>query len=277
MKKSFLLLCTIMLCATATVAQTNRSLLATGNSAANLRPIPVAGLSAMEIERIITEINPYTLYRKGSTVEYCFEQGGRQTRLLGAIGGPTYFQFTVVEEAVENGLLVAYIKRDFFNKKYKPSKGLPKSFKEQLLKIEIDTTGTYFQTYDIARDIYHVIEKQGYAMAITKELKKGDDVICGTVVNKCKPTMGKNFHHTIKYSDFKVVSEEQITTPAGTFKCLKLSGFVDEDVDSKNAYVHFNYSKCNMWICKGIGVVKYEVYENGYSPWILYLNKADIK
>ena len=275
--KPIVSLCAIMLCVTTIVAQTNRPLLVTGNTSTNLRPIPVAGLSAVEIESIITEIDPYTLYRKGSTVEYCFEQGGQQTRLLGAIGGPTYFQLSVVEETIENGLLVAYIKRDFFNKKHKPSKGLPKSFKEQLIKVDIDTTGTYFQTYDVTRDLYHVIEKQGYGMAITKDLKIGDNVICGTVVNKCKPTVGKDFYHTVKYSDFKVVAEEQVTTPAGTFNCLKLSGFVDEDVDSKNAYVHFSYSKCNIWICKGIGIVKYEVCENGSSPWIMYLNQADIK
>lgn len=196
------------------MGQSGLPLLATGNATPNLMPIPANGISAIEIESIINEINPYTLYRKGSIIEYAFEQGGQQTRLLGSLGGPAYIQLTVVEERIENGLLAAYIKRDFFNKKHKPSKGLPKSFKEQLIKIDIDTTATYFLTYDIAREMYHALERQGYAMAITKELKKGDDVICGTVVSKCKPTMGKDFHHTVKYSDFKVVAEEQITTPS---------------------------------------------------------------
>lgn len=277
MRKVFILLCAIALCTISAIAQDERSLLATGSATPNLRPIPANGLSAMEIESIINKINPYTLYRKGSTIEYVFEQGGRQTKFLGSVGGPTYYQLTVVEECVENGLLVAYIKRDFFNKKHKPSKGLPKSFKEQLMKIDIDTTGTYFLTYDITRDMYHAIERQGYAMAITKELKKGDKLVCGNIISRCKATMGKDFHHTIKYSDFEVVAEEQVTTPAGTFDCLKLSGFVDERVDSNNACVRFTSPRCSIWVCRGIGIVKYEVSELGGAPWIMYLNKVDIK
>ena len=273
-KRVILSLCAILLCATTIKAQSNPPLLATGNTNKISGPIPARGLSGAEIEGIINEINPYTLYRKGSTVEYCFEKDGKQKRITNT-GGPSYVQLSVVEETIEDGLLVAYIKRDWLNKKHKPSKGLPKGFKEQLLRVEIDTTGTCFQIYDIPRDIYYVTEKKGYTMAITKDLKKGNNVICGTLTNICKiPLFGKYFHHTIVYSNFKVVEEEEVTTPAGTFNCLKLSGIINEYAEEYGA--RFYHNECNIWICKGVGIVRYEILEDS-SPWVMYLNKADIK
>ena len=112
-------------------------------------------------------------------------------------------------------------------------------------------------------------------MAITKDLKKGNNVICGTLTNICKiPLFGKYFHHTIVYSNFKVVEEEEVTTPAGTFNCLKLSGIINEYSEEYGA--RFYYNECNIWICKGGGIVRYEILEDS-SPWVMYLNKADIK
>ena len=83
-----------------------------------------------------------------------------------------------------------------------------------------------------------------------------------------------------EYSNWIVDGAEDIHTPAGTFSCIRLTGklaYRDGVTTRKNEptveYIH-------MWLARGIGIVRYEIYykpDYSDSPFIMYLNKADIK
>lgn len=252
-----------------------RSLLASYSEDVKFSPAP--DLSPQEIEMKVNAVNPYTLYRKGSVAEYAFEYKGKPTKFK---QGPSYVQQIVVEEKIENGLLVAYIQQAFFNKKHQPSKGLPESFKSYYYPTEIDTAGTYHLTHDINRGFVFLTKRQGYAMMISSDLKKGDLLQCNTIKDKSKNGFGGSIDFSTAYSDFKVVGEERITTPAGTFDCLKLTGRTTEKMSGMGGYTYNAY--CQWWIARGVGFVKYEIYDdtekgrNG-EPFVIYLNKLDLK
>ncbi|MCB0580266.1 MAG: hypothetical protein KDD10_13265, partial [Phaeodactylibacter sp.] len=54
----------------------------------------------------------------------------------------------------------------------------------------------------------------------------------------------------------KVEAFEAVTTPAGTFECVKIT----EDVDSKMAFVNTT-GKNKSWYAKNIGLVRQEVFD----------------
>ena len=257
-----------------------KSLLASYSTPVKFSPAP--DLSPQEIEMKVNAINPYTLYRKGSVAEYAFEKDGKPAKFddnpVFRGFGYSYIQQIVVDERVENGLLVAYIQQAFFNKKHQPSKELPKSIKSYYYPTEIDTAGVYHFTHDINRDYLPLRGRKGYAMVIPSNLKVGDILQCNTIKDITINGLGGNVNYTTTYSNFKVVAEERITTPAGTFDCLKLTGTADEKKSGDYTY------SClyNWWIARGIGIVRYEIYENTNKglkkpPFVIYLNKLDLK
>lgn len=258
-----------------------QSLLASYSAPVKFSPAP--DLSPQEIEMKVNAINPYTLYRKGSMAEYAFEMDGKPAKFCdgpGRVGGgPSYIQQIVADERIENGLLVAYVQQAFFNKKHEPSKGLPKSFKTYYYPTEIDTAGVYHLTHDIMREYVLLRSRKGYAMMISSDLKVGDILQCNTIKDVTINGFGGNVNYTTAYSNFKVVAEERITTPAGTFDCLKLTGTADEKMGGSGYTYNYLY---NWWIARGIGIVRYEIYENTEkglkkSPFVAYLNKLDLK
>ena len=252
-----------------------KSLLASYSTPVKFSPAP--DLSPQEIEMKVNAINPYTLYRKGSVAEYAFEWKGKPSKFR---EGPSYVQQIVVDEKIENGLLVAYVQQAFFNKKHKPSKGLPDSFKSYYYPTEIDTAGTFHLTHDINRGFVFLTKRQGYAMMMPSDLKIGDLLQCNTIKDRSKNGLGGAIDFTTSYSDFKVVGEEQITTPAGTFNCLKLTGRTTEKMGGVGGYTYNAY--CQWWIARGIGFVRYEIYDDTEKgrksePFVIYLNQIDLK
>lgn len=252
-----------------------RSLLANHTTVVKFSPAP--DLSPVEIEKKVNAINPYTLYRKGSVAEYAFEQGGKQTKFM---EGPSYVQQYVADERIENGLLVAYVQQRFLNKKHQPSKGIPENFKSYYYPTEIDTAGTYHLTHDYYRAHVILSKRKGYAMLVPFDLKVGDDLTCSTISDVVKGGIGNTMKYSTAYSDFKVVAEEKLTTPAGTLDCLKLTGRIKEKMTGVGGFECNNY--CQWWIARGVGIVRYEIYEDtekgrSKAPFVMYLNSLELK
>ena len=253
-------------------AATGQQLLASGTAETGFAPAP--DMNAAEIEMKVNAINPYTLYRKGSVAEYCFQYKGKQTQYM---GGPTYFQQIVSDEKIENGLLIAYIKGALFNKKHEPSKGIAASFKECVFPVEIDTAGTYHLTHNVAQDFFIISKRRGFGVLIPGVMQQGMQLKTSTLYDNAKNLIGGIVKVETAYSDWQIVGEEKITTPAGTFDCMKLTGHLAQKQGSNGK---FNGEKITCWMARGIGIVQYETIADSdkkNEPFIVYLNKIDIK
>lgn len=257
----------------ATVAANGQTLLASNTVDPGFYPAPE--MNPTDIEMKVNAINPYTLYRKGSVAEYCFQYKGKQTQYR---GGPTFMQQVVSNELIENGLLVAHIKQEFFNKKHEPSKGIPASFKESLYPVEIDTAGTYHLTHNVAQDVLYIISKRrGFGLLIPGNMQPGMQLKSSTLYDNGKGVLGGNFKAETVYDNWVVEKEEPITTPAGTFNCIKLTGHLSQKIGSSGKFFG---EQITCWMARGIGVVQYETIadsDNSHEPFIIYLNKLELQ
>lgn len=237
--------------------------------------VPAPDMNAAELEMAVNAKNPYTLYRKGAMAEYCFQYKGKQTQWLP--NGPTYLRQIVSDEKIENGLLVAYIQQELFNKKHEPSKGVIASYKESIFPVEIDTAGTYHLTHNTAKDYFVVSKRRGFGVLIPGQMTPGMQLKSSTLFDNVKNGLGGILKIETVYSDWKVVAEEKISTPAGTFDCVKLTGTLSQKQGS-NGKFYKSYITC--WLARGIGFVQYEVInetDKDKEPFIMYLNKLELK
>lgn len=232
---------------------------------------PAPALSDDEIIRRVYAKQPYTLYGKGTVAEYIIMKGDKQSVFMGL---PTYVQQVVAEEKVSNGLLGVYVKQVLLNKKHEPSKGISAAFKSYYYPTEIDTAGTFHLTHDISRDFVLLTSRQGYAMLLPSMPNVGDKLKCGTIADNSKNLFGGTVKLKAEYTDFYVDGTETVTTPAGTFDCIRLKGKVFED---NSAYkVNYQYT---WWLARGVGFVKYEMLNvDGKDPNVpttILLNKLE--
>ena len=198
-------------------------------------------------------------------------KGDKQSVFMGL---PTYVQQVVAEEKVSNGLLGVYVKQVLLNKKHEPSKGISAAFKSYYYPTEIDTAGTFHLTHDISRDFVLLTNRQGYAMLLPSMPNVGDKLKCGTIADNSKNLFGGTVKLKAEYTDFYVDGTETVTTPAGTFDCIRLKGKVFED---NSAYkVNYQYT---WWLARGVGFVKYEMLNvDGKDPKVpttILLNKLE--
>lgn len=262
--------------AQATTAQegsaTEPSLLASTFAEPNFHPAPE--LSPADIERAVNTKNPYTLYRKGSVAEYCFQVNGKRTQWM---GGPTYLQQIVYDEKIENGLLVAYIQQALFNKNHEPSKGIAANYKDCIFPTEIDTAGVYHLTHNLVQDFLVVSKRRGYGIVVPSQMTAGMQLACSTLYDDAKNLFGGIIHVETAYSNWKVEGEERITTPAGTFDCVKLTGRLAQKQGSNGK---FYGEQITCWLARGIGIVQYETISDAnkkQTPFVVYLNKIELK
>lgn len=232
---------------------------------------PAPALSDDEIIRRVYAKQPYTLYGKGTVAEYIIMKGDKQSVFMGL---PTYVQQVVAEEKVSNGLLGVYVKQVLLNKKHEPSKGISAAFKSYYYPTEIDTAGTFHLTHDISRDFVLLTSRQGYAMLLPSMPNVGDKLKCGTIADNSKNIFGGTVKLKAEYTDFYVDGTETVTTPAGTFDCIRLKGKVFED---NSAYkVNYQYT---WWLARGVGFVKYEMLnvddKDPKVPTTILLNKLE--
>ncbi len=232
---------------------------------------PAPALSDDDIIRRVYAKQPYTLYGKGTVAEYIIMKGDKQSVFMGL---PTYVQQVVAEEKVSNGLLGVYVKQVLLNKKHEPSKGISAAFKSYYYPTEIDTAGTFHLTHDISRDFVLLTSRQGYAMLLPSMPNVGDKLKCGTIADNSKNLFGGTVKLKAEYTDFYVDGTETVTTPAGTFDCIRLKGKVFEDNSAYKANYQYTW-----WLARGVGFVKYEMLNvDGKAPNVpttILLNKLE--
>lgn len=225
-----------------------------------------------DIEAMVNGKNPYTLYKKNMIAEYCFQYKGKQ---ISYMGGPTYVQQIVSDVKVKNGQLVSFVQHAFFNKKHSPSKGISAKFKEFTFPTAIDTAGNYRWAHNILQDFLMIDDRKGYGVLIPNDMKLGMQLQCSTIYDKTKNGFGAIINLETTYSDWQVVSEEKVTTPAGTFDCMKLTGRLQQ----KNNGINPNTNEeITCWMARGIGIVRYETISSSdkkREPVILYLNSLE--
>lgn len=251
---------------------TTKSLLASAVTESVFHPAP--DISPVALEIAVNEKNPYTLYRKGSVAEYCFQSKGKPAKFCGV---STFLQQIVIDEKIENGLLVAYIKQAFFNKKHEPSKGIAAKYKDYVFPTEIDTAGTYHLTHNFMQDIYFLSKRRGYGILIPGDMKPGMNLQSNTIYDNAKNGLGGLIKVETAYSDWQVVGEQQLTTPAGTFDCIKLKGRIATK-QGENGKFYGQQITC--WMARGVGIVQYETiyeFDKKHEPFVVYLNRLDLK
>ena len=255
-------------------APTGQQLLASSTTETGFAPAP--NMNAEEIELKVNAINPYTLYRKGSVAEYCFQYKGKQTQYIQM--GPTYVQQIVADEKIENGLLVAYIQQVFLNKKHEPSKGVSATFMDYYFPTEIDTAGTFHFTHNILQDLYMITKRQGYGILVPGNMSVGMNLQSSILHDESKNMLGNKIKTQSEYTGWSVVGEEAITVPAGTFYCVKLTGRISQR-DGENGSP-YGQQQVTCWMSKGVGIVQYERIldsDKSREPFIMYLNKLELK
>lgn len=244
---------------------------ATNNANTGFSPAP--NLTAEEIEAKVNAANPYTLFKKGTVAEYCFQFKGKQTKFWGIA---TYLQQIVSDVKIQNGLHVVHVKGALLNKKHEPSKGTGK-INEYIFPVEIDTAGNYHLTHNFVQDIYLIDSRKGFGAFIPGIMKQGMQLKSSTLYDNCKNAFGGSVKMETRYSDWKVEGEETITTPAGTFDCVKLTGSLAQKNRKAGTIVG---EQITCWMARGIGIVRYETVAESSKkkePLVIYLNKIESK
>ena len=247
------------------------SLLASGTTNPGFHPAPE--MSPIDIEMAVNAKKPYALFRKGAIAEYAFQYKGKRAQLMGK---PTYVQQIVVDEKIENGLLVAYIQQAYLNKSHEPCKGIAASFKDYSFPTEIDTAGTYHWTHNLVQDMFFLSKRRGFGVLIPGDMSAGMQLESSTLYDDAKNLFGGTIKVETVYSNWTVAGEQEITVPAGTFQCVKLTGRLAQ----KQAKGKFFGETITVWLARGVGVVQYETITDSNKksePFVMYLNKLEQK
>lgn len=236
-------------------------------------PASSNNLSPADLEARINEINPYTLFRKGSIAEYKFQQDGKD---FAYYGGPTYIQMIVADTKIENGQLVAYVQQRYFNKKHNPSKGIPQKALDYLFPTEIDANGNFHYTHDVAKDFFFIKSRKGYALLMPSTFEVGQSIPSSSIIDEVGGGLGMKSTMKKNYSNFVVEKMEQAITPAGTFDCVKITGDLNTDASMYGGNEHYD-----MWIARGIGVVRLDITpitkKGKGKMYTMYLNHIELK
>lgn len=222
-------------------------------------------------------IKPYTLYVPGSQLEYV---------ICNYAGNPIEtFTETVSNVEAKNGLLLVTVLQSLSSRAHKKdqmtmwSKGLDTYF-----VTEIDYKGTYHLTHDIIRDNWASIQKRdGYAALLSSVFIPGQQIKSGIINEKISAVGGVKVSPKIEYSNVHVEGLETITTPAGTFECVKITGSVTQTarfVIKQTVTYDFSW-----WMTRGIGFVKCLIQNVQEKPsglimtpsYMIYLNKTNLQ
>lgn len=206
------------------------------------------------------DVKCYALTKQGASVQYSYTYG---KKLMG------YFVLSVQENSIENGKTNVKTLWTFLNKKGKPSKSASfAGYGEGMLSVITIENGSYYMTQDLGLAAGGE-NRHGNILKMPASLKVGDSIEGGKLFFENR-FMGMTFKNELVYSDFKVVDEVDINTPAGNFHCLKVTGNV------KGQYNRTDIDDDQTWyIAPGIGIVREEIHYWGVKkPVILEAYKV---
>lgn len=111
-------------------------------------------------------------------------------------------------------------------------------------------TTTYMDNLSKAKSIQDVITK-GDVSSIPSELSIGKPINDGAINSHIK-----GFTVVFSYTDRKPIASEAVTTPAGTFQCIKMT-------ETGKNKIMFSTKEFHIisWYAKGIGIVKQLIYD----------------
>lgn len=234
--------------------------------------VPQPTMSANEIVRRVNQALPFMAFVKGQMAEYCLSSGDNQTQFWSG-EGPTYIQQTVADTRVEGGLYVVLLNYSWYNKKHERWKGVlgvPKKFKEQLFSVEIDIAGNYHFAHNFTLSGPFIIrERKGYGFVVPGVMQAGTMLKCSTVQETRSGGLFKT-KGKMTYTNWQVVGQETITTPAGTFDCVRLEGNI-QSASKGNDEKQETPDRITCWMARCVGIVRYDI--NGTES--VYLNKLE--
>ncbi len=214
---------------------------------------------AMAQENVSTE--PLALLKKGVKLQYSYAMKGK----IMAYCTKEIYDFK--EEG--NKQTVSYLWKAL-NKKGKPSKSASMvGLGDGLVSSITLEDGAYIMTQDFILGSGGD-NRQGFMLKLPKVLKVGD-VIEGGTLSFTYSFMGRKNRNSITCSNFQVVSEENLTTPAGTFHCFKLTGNVSGEFQG------MELDDNQIWyIAPGLGIIRQESnYMGAKRPYVAELFKAE--
>lgn len=120
------------------------------------------------------------------------------------------------------------------------------------MKITLNSEGTTSYMYDVKKSMaIQDVVTMGDVSSIPSDLKVGQTIPDGEIKIKVR-NMGASFLIT----DREVLAEEEITTPAGTFKTYKM-----DEVQTNKVLVSNKTFHIVTWYARNIGCIKQEVYD----------------
>lgn len=120
------------------------------------------------------------------------------------------------------------------------------------MKITLNSEGTTSYMYDMKKSMaIQDVVTMGDVSSIPSDLKVGESIPDGEIKIKVR-NVGASFLIT----DRDVLAEEEITTPAGTFKTYKMDEIQTNKVLVSNKTYHIV-----SWYARNIGCIKQEVYD----------------
>lgn len=163
-------------------------------------------------------------------------------------------------EVKEDGRTEVITKTLILNKKRKPSK-LVGNKDGVFISLVMNADGSYEMGQHMFGQASASHNSTGFMLKIPAEMKVGDEIE-GGVTTTSQKMMGITYKQVETYSGFKVVKEEDITTPAGTFHCFLVTGSSLRETKGGDVKCEHEF-----WFAKGIGLVLWKNYD-GYTGLI---------
>lgn len=170
-------------------------------------------------------------------------------------------EYEVIEKSESGSTVSATIKMQGYDKKGKAVFGGDFKVYCEGGVFKVDVEGMLkgqMQQLEAMQDAEVSVETQDLelpsGMSVGDELKDGSITVSMAAVAAGMPVMS----FTTNIKDRKVVAEEEITTPAGSFDCIVITSVVE----SKTGFVNISY-ETKEWLAENIGIVRSETYRDG--------------
>jgi hypothetical protein len=111
---------------------------------------------------------------------------------------------------------------------------------------------TYLKDLDMSKYQNMEVNVEAKNMSIPKKMEAGQKLNDGEITIKISNNGFKILTMSVKITNRTVAGIEDVTTPAGTFKCARISS----DVESKTLFTV--KSKLNEWVAENVGTVRSE-------------------
>jgi len=215
-----------------------------------------------------SQCDSYFNFKEGA--EYEMEHYSAKEKLT----GKSHTKVLSIED--DGGMLIATIKGTMFDKKGEEVTNMDFEYicDDGVLKMDLKKFIPQ-EMFGGGSDIK--FELEGEYLELPKNLEVGqtlkDGMIEGKMVMEDNPAM-TNMTMTIKILNRKVESKENITTPAGTFSCFKITYNMESSTKIMGMNTTANLSSID-YMAEGIGVVRTESYDkkgnlSGYTILTAY-------